>query len=333
MRQGILSGAILLSACGAAPANDTAELAQITLADAPIERCMNLGSALEAPREGEWGYVIRREDMIRLKAAGFDTVRLPVRWSVHADMAPPYTIDPALLRRVSEIVGWTQEIGLQVIINVHHYDALNENPDAHEPRLEAIWGQLSVHFAGAPDSLMFETINEPHTEMTTARTDALNRRLLSQMRPLHPDRWVILGTAFWGNLSALEESDPAYDPKVMLTYHDYAPFEFTHQGAGWTDQTQTGISWGTDSDVAAMMAELDKAVAVQDRTRMPVLVGEFGVYEGVPVEQRALWTQTMRAGLEARGLGWCYWDYAGSLKAYDVETEAWLPELKAALLD
>jgi endoglucanase len=333
MRQAFLGGAILLTACGAAPANDTAELAQIAVADAPIERCMNLGSALEAPREGEWGYVIRREDLVRLKEVGFDTVRLPVRWSAHADRAPPYSIDPALLRRVSEIVGWTQDVGLQVIINVHHYDALNEDPDQHEPRLEAIWGQLSVHFADAPDSVIFETINEPHTEMTTARTDALNRRLLGQIRPLHPDRWIILGTAFWSNLSALEESDPVYDPRVMLTYHDYSPFEFTHQGASWTDQTQTGILWGSDGEVAEMMAELDKAVAVQERNRMPVLVGEFGVYEGVPIEQRAQWTQTMRKGLEARGLGWCYWDYAGSLKAYDVETEAWLPEIKSALLD
>ncbi|NQY12317.1 MAG: glycoside hydrolase family 5 protein [Henriciella sp.] len=333
MRHGLLAGAILVAGCGSASQDSTSTASTLPVADSPIERCMNLGSALEAPHEGAWGYVIRREDLARLKEASFDTVRLPVRWSVHTQEAPPYSIDPTLLDRVDEIVGWAEELGLQVIVNVHHYDALNENPGAHEPRLEAIWGQLSVHFEGAPETLIFETINEPHTKMTTMRTDALNRRLLGQLRPLHPDRWIILGTAFWGNLSALEESKPPYDSRVLLTYHDYSPFEFTHQGAGWTDQTQTGIRWGSDQEVAEMMAELDKAVAVQERTGMPVLVGEFGVYEGVPIEQRAMWTQTMRTGLEARGLGWCYWDYAGSLKAYDVETEAWLPEIKSALLD
>ena len=78
MRQWLLGGAILLSACGATPENDVSPLAHIPIAEAPIKRCMNLGSALEAPQEGEWGYVIRRDDLVRLKDAGFDTVRLPV---------------------------------------------------------------------------------------------------------------------------------------------------------------------------------------------------------------------------------------------------------------
>ncbi|MEM7329462.1 MAG: glycoside hydrolase family 5 protein [Pseudomonadota bacterium] len=333
MRHILIGAAILLAACGSAGETHTETVPAIEIAESPIDRCMNLGSALEAPSEGEWGYIIRRADLVRIKDAGFDTIRLPVRWSVHADQVAPYTIAPELLSRVDEIVGWAGEIGLQIIVNVHHYDALNDDPDLHEPRLEAIWDQLSEHFADAPDTVIFETINEPHTKMTTARTDALNTRLLARLRTEHPDRWIILGTAFWGNLHALEESEPAYDPKVLLTYHDYSPFNFTHQGAGWTDQTETGIRWGTPDDVSEMMAELDKAVAVQERTRLPVFVGEFGVYKGVPIEQRAHWTQTKRTGLEARGLGWCYWDFAGSLHVYDTETEAWLPEIKAALLD
>lgn len=335
MRHLILGLVLLFGSC--APAAETEiepqDAEEQPISASPISRCMNLGSALEAPEEGEWGYTVRRDDLVRLKEAGFDTIRLPVRWSVHTDTEPPYAVDPALLARVDEIIGWATEIGLQIVVNVHHYDLLNEDPDTHEPRLEVIWEQLSLHYLDAPDTVIFETINEPHTNMSTARTDALNRRLMARLRVEHPDRWIILGTAFWGNLDALEESRPDYDPKVMLTYHDYSPFDFTHQGASWTDQTETGIRWGTRKDVAKMMAELDSAVDVQERTRMPVFVGEFGVYQGVPMEQRALWTRTMRTGIEARGMAWCYWDFAGSLKVYDVETEAWLPEIKSALLD
>jgi len=333
MRHWIIAATLCLSACGAPSQSEPLEVVEKPIATSPIQRCMNLGSALEAPQEGEWGYTIEREDLVELKQVGFDTVRLPVRWSVHAAETPPYKIDPVFLNRVAEITNWAEEIGLQIIVNVHHYDALNDDPDTHEPRLEAIWDQLSTHFRDAPSSVIFETINEPHTNMTTVRTDALNKRLMARLRLNHPDRWIILGTAFWGSLDALENSRPDYDPRAMLTYHDYSPFEFTHQGAPWTDQTKTGLRWGTRRDVESMMADLDKAVSLQERARMPVLIGEFGVYEQVAIEHRARWTQAIREGMEARGLGWCYWDFAGSLKAYDKTTETWLPEIKAALLD
>ena len=333
MRPFFIALAVCVSACGQIPSQPISADPAMPVAVAPIERCMNLGSALEAPEEGEWGYMVRRADLVRLKEAGFDTVRLPVRWSVHTSETAPYEIDPSIMARVDEIVGWAEEIGLQIIVNVHHFVALNEDPETHEPRLEAIWDQLATHYAGAAEHLIFETLNEPHTKMTIARTDIMNRHLLDRIRADHPDRWVILGTAFWGNLSALEESDPPYDVRAMLTYHEYSPFEFTHQGASWADVKETGIRWGTREDVTEMLAELDKAVRVQSRKGMPVFVGEFGVYQGVPIEQRARWTRTLRQGMEARGLSWCHWDFAGSLNVYDVEQEAWLPELKAALLD
>ncbi len=325
--------ALALSACSTA--SDEAPTVDPTLpiASPPIARCMNMGSALEAMFEGEWGYTVRREDLERIKAAGFDTIRLPVRWTAHAMEAPPYSLAPDMLARVQEITGWAESTGLNIIINVHHYDELNEAPEQHERRLEAIWDQLAAAFADAPEHVIFETIHEPHTRMTVARTDALNKRLLQRIRIDNPDRWVILGTANWGNLDALQASRPDYDSRVMLTLHNYSPFEFTHQGAPWADAPRTGVRWGTRTDLKEMRADLDDTVEVQNQLRMPVFVGEFGVYEGVSIAARVRWTRAMRTEMEARGLSWCYWDYAGSLKAYDIEAEAWIPELKAALLD
>lgn len=333
MRTLFLAGALLIAGCvqGEPAYVSGGPTGPVSLA--PVSRCMNLGSALEAGFEGEWGYTVRQSDLFRIKDAGFDSVRLPVRWSGYASDDAPYTIDPDLFDRVDEILTWAHDAELKIIINVHHYDELNEDPDVHEPRLEAIWDQIAAHYAGAPNALIFETINEPHTKMSTRRTDALNARVLQRIRRDHPDRWVILGTAFWGNLSALEKSRPDYDPRVMLTYHEYSPFEFTHQGAPWTDQRRTGHDWGSRRDVARMMSNLDDALAVQDRTRMPVFIGEFGVYENVPTRYRTRWIRALRQGIEARGMSWCYWDFAGALKAYDTENETWIPELKSALLD
>ncbi|MEO0548641.1 MAG: glycoside hydrolase family 5 protein [Pseudomonadota bacterium] len=332
MRIGILALLVGLMECSRAQAPQINP--GIAISPSPISRCMNLGGALESPtEEGDWGYIVRKADLERLREAGFDTIRLPIRWSTRAGLEPPYTLEPAFLERIEEIIDWSRRAGLNIIVNVHHYEALSEDPDTHEPRLEAIWSQLALHFAGMPPNVIFETINEPYGKMTVKRTDQLNARLLEIIREFNPNRWVILGTANWGNLDALQESRPEYDPRVMLTYHDYNPFEFTHQGAFWTDpELPTGLSWGTAADVADLDERLDEVLAVQDRLRMPVFVGEFGVYEEVPVVERARWTRAMREGMEARGLSWCYWDYATTLKAYDMDAEQWLPEMYEALI-
>lgn len=90
----------------AAPTVDAAPQPAFPLKASPIRRCMNMGGALEAPREGEWGYTVRREDFARLRAAGFDTIRLPVKFSAHSDRVPPFSIDPSFLRRIDQIVDW-----------------------------------------------------------------------------------------------------------------------------------------------------------------------------------------------------------------------------------
>ena len=326
--------ALALSACGQSEPRANAA-PETPIATSPIQRCMNLGNALDSPeREGEWGYTIRRADMVRLKDEGFDTVRIPVRWSSRAATDAPYTIDPDFLVRVDEVVRWGGEIGLNVIINVHHYNELNERPGLHEPRLEAIWDQLAHHYATAPDFLIFEIVNEPFGAMTVRRTDLLNERVLKRIRQDNPTRWVILATANWGNLDGLKEARPPYDPRAILTYHDYAPFEFTHQGAFWAEPVRPiGVSWGTRSDYQRLRDRLDDALILQNKHRMPVFIGEFGVYEKVPIEQRARWTRALRVGSEERGFGWCHWDWSTTLKVYDLPREAWLPEMKSALLD
>lgn len=101
----------------------------------PVERCMNLGAALEAPEEGDWGYTILRADIDRIAAAGFDTIRLPVRLDTRWDGA---RLDPAFLARVDEVIGWARAAGLRTILDLHHFDAFMDDPDAMTPTLVAI---------------------------------------------------------------------------------------------------------------------------------------------------------------------------------------------------
>ena len=333
MRPLIAALGLMLAACSAGEPSAAAE--ELVKAEAsPVQRCMNLGGALEAPVEGEWGYMIRRADLVRLKDSGFDTVRLPIRWSAHTGEEPPYRIDPVFMERIAGIVADAEDIGLQVIIDVHHYNALMKKPDTHRARLGAIWQQIAGRFEGAPDSVIFELINEPNDRMTVRKTDAINRELLAIIREKHPRRWVIIGSAGWGGLDALLKSRPPEDDRIILTFHSYEPYDFTHQGASFADDPPpVGHRWGTNEERDLMEMGANLASTFASEQGHPILMGEFGVYEDVPLDQRTAWTRAMREFAEARNIGWCYWDYATTFKAYNPERETWIHSMLSALMD
>ena len=329
----LIAAAISLTFSSISAPQSEAAPRDIALAPSPVRQCVNLGGALEAPNEGDWGYVVRERDLLTIQALGFDTVRIPIKWSAHAQRRAPYIIDDMFFRRVDTVIAQALAAGLQVIIDVHHYDELNEAPEHHLPRLYAFWEQISARYQTWPDGLMFEIINEPHTEMTFRRVDQVNRDILSLIRQTNPDRWVILGGGQWGTLEGLIRTNPPYDPRAMVTFHYYDPFEFTHQGAPWAyEPMPMGRSWGTSAERTEVVSHFSYAADYRQNVRMPVLMGEFGVYEEVPAMDRANWTRHVRRTAEQFDFGWCYWDWATSLGMYSLENEAIRPGMGEALL-
>src|SRR5262249_14444537 len=108
-------------------------------------RGMNLGNALEAPKEGEWGITLNENDFRQIKPAGFDSVRIPIRWSTHAEKEAPFTIERDFFERVDWAVDQALGRGLKAIINVHHYDEIMKEPDRHRERFLGLWGQIAEH--------------------------------------------------------------------------------------------------------------------------------------------------------------------------------------------
>src|SRR4051794_8716134 len=75
----------------------------IFAANQALGRGVNFGNALEAPNEGDWGVKIEDEFFAKIKAAGFDHVRVPTKWSAHASKDSPYTIDRKFFERIDRI--------------------------------------------------------------------------------------------------------------------------------------------------------------------------------------------------------------------------------------
>jgi endoglucanase len=308
----------------------------IHAANKKLGRGINLGNALEAPKEGEWGVKLKAEYFKTIKEAGFQTVRLPVRWSAHAKADAPYTIDAKFAERVDWAIDQAVANGLNIIVNVHHYDGIDANPEQHLPRLLGIWGQISVRYKDRPASVYFELLNEPHDKLTEATWNAAIPKLLAVVRKSHSTRPIIVGPGQWNAVGALDKLElPLDDRNLILTVHCYDPFEFTHQGASWVKGSDKwkGRKWsGTEAEQAALANTLDKAAAWAKKHDRPVFLGEFGAFEQGDMDSRVRWTRFVAREAETRGFSWAYWEFCSGFGAYNPKTDTWREPLKSALL-
>lgn len=299
----------------------------------PVKRCMNMGNWLEAPNEGEWGQNYGPADFANIKRSGFDTVRIPVRWDSHMQRRAPYTVDAAYMRRIKRAVSDAQRARLGVVLDVHHYNDLIDNPRREKARFVALWDQISDAFAGAPNTVYFEILNEPTDAISMAQTNDLYATVIPRIRKTHPRRILIIGGNRWNSIDTISQVDFPDDPNVIATFHDYGPHAFTHQGTPWSHPVQPiGRVWGGEADKAELSLTYNDARAFQKNTGRRIFIGEFGVYNIVPQEQRNLWIKTRRKAMEANGYAWCAWDYTGAFSLYDKTSKRWQPGALDALM-
>ena len=295
----------------------------------PVGKCINVSDTREAPVEGAWGAVVHDDDFSIIKAAGFRTVRIPVRWSAHADESPPYVIDPAFLSRVHHVVDLATAAGLNVILNDHDYDALDSAPEANAPRLAGLWRQIARSFAGAPANVWFEIENEPHDKFTNVNLMAVFKPALTAIRETNPTRPVLIGGEGWSGINSLATLPMPDDPNVAPTFHYYDPFAFTHQGANWVGPhpPPMGRTYGSAADKVLLDQDLQKVRDYMARSgRVPIL-GEYGAQDDprVPVEQRIRFYRTISTAFASIGIQSCAWGYRVGFRLRD--GNHWVPGL------
>ncbi len=314
--------------------SDPKPYAATTLPAGPVSKCINLGNALDAPNEGDWTYRIEDNHLTAIADAGFESVRVPVRWSAHAGSEPPYTIDPQFMDRVSHVVDEAIAHDLKVILNVHHYIEIMDDPNAHTERLEEMWDQIARRFAGRGDKIVFELLNEAMDNLTNAKLEKINAALVVKLRNIvGPEPWIIVGGDKWGSIEGIKNARVPSDPRIILTFHDYSPFEFTHQGATFTAQEfPVGQTWGSDDELADMAKLFEQAVKIGIERQVPIFLGEFGVINTVPEEERVNWMRAYRQAADEAGIGWCLWDFGAAFSIYDTQTQKWNEPILDALL-
>jgi endoglucanase len=286
---------------------------------------LNLGNTLDAiPNETSWGNpLVTQALMQQYAAAGYKSIRIPITWTDHMGPAPMYTVDPAWMDRVQQVVDWALGAGLHVMINTHHdswqwISAMPTNRDEVLIRFTAVWTQVAERFANHPNTLMFESINEPQfagVDEVTGRIllDELNTTFFDVVRStggMNTTRPLVLPcfhtNAGQPNLDSLAATIAKLnDPNLITTTHFYGFWPFSVNIMGYTKFNGPTI----DDIVKSFDAVYNTFVA----KGIPSIVGEFGLLShsnlqrGEVLKYHEYVTQYVRA----KRMTHMFWDTGG----------------------
>lgn len=266
--------------------------------------------------------------------AGFDFIRVNLQAFRH--MKQDGALEDAWLKRLDWVVGNATAAGLSVILDEHDFELCSNDAATCRIALGNFWKQVAPRYRNAPPSVLFELLNEPHAQLDADHWNALLADMLAIVRRTNPTRTVVIGPTQWNSLDQLPTLKlPENDRNILVTFHYYEPFRFTHQGASWTNMTGVhGVTWGSAADRARLAADFAKVAAWSKASGRPVLLGEFGAYDksGTPIELRAAYVNAVAREAEKNGFPWAYWQFDSDFIVFDVTKDQWIKPILDALV-
>ncbi|KQB43726.1 Endoglucanase [Flavobacterium daejeonense] len=267
---------------------------------------LNLGNTFEAVcDESAWGGGKTSQKLIdSIKAAGFNTIRIPAAWFCHSDTITS-TIDPQWMARLQEVVDYCMKDKLYVILNMHWDKGWLENRinEKHQlivnQRLKRYWTQIANHFKDYDEHLLFAGANEPNaaTSQQIAVLMSYYQTFVDAVRETggnNTSRTLIIQGPETNIEKTLEFVNTM--PKdiianrLMMEVHFYSPYQFClmekdtewgkvfyYWGKDFHSKTDTerNASWGEEDAIDKLFH--DMKIKFIDKG-IPVILGEFGAY-------------------------------------------------------
>lgn len=317
-----------------------------------MEACdNNVGIKTNTPLsyETHWGQPKTTQAIIDgMKAAGFDTIRIPVAWMTNAThlYEGDYTIDADYMDRVEEVVRYARKAGMYVIIN-DHWDGGwygmfgSESAETRALAMEAykgMWQQIAERFRDYSDYLIFESANEElggrfdensplycsdsvvtylNDDERYALTNEINQTFVDVVRATggnNATRFLLIA----GYSTDIDKTcddrfqmpKDTVDSKLMVSVHYYDPWSYC--GAS---SAVSATKWGKVSDYEYMDQQLAKMTKFTE-AGYGVVIGEYGALpcsDGLKDNTLAYHTAFLDACTKYN-LTNCLWDCSGLYK-------------------
>jgi endoglucanase len=230
---------------------------------------------------------ISREDIHRIKQAGFDSIRIPIHWKFFT------TPDAEGWKLLDRVIGWCRQEGLLVVIDLHaaqagqtgaNIDDSNGWPwlytDAVAQQATSdLWKNIAHRYRDNPAVLGYDLLNEPLPHYPAMRQfdsklEPLYKRFTAAIRTEDKHHAIILGGAKWD--SDFTVFGPPFDANVIYQFHTY-----------WTPPEQ---------------ATVQKYIDFREKNNVPIWLGESG-------ENQDEWIAQFARLLEKNDIGWAFWPY------------------------
>ena len=309
---------------------------------------INLGNTMEAYGRGAlgtnadvtayetfWGQPVTTQEMITgMKEAGFDSIRIPVAWTnMMAFETGDYTINPAYLDRVGEIIEYAYNADMYVILN-DHWDggwwgmfgsASMETREQAKELYIAMWTRIAQRYQDYDDHLIFESGNEElgfrlnDTDIAAdsgslseaecyETTNMINQLFVDTIRSTggnNANRFLLIA-GFGTDINCTVDdrfvmpTDTATD-KLLVSVHYYDP-----SGYCIMDSVDR---WGYRAEYEYMNTQLAKMTKFTD-AGYGVIIGEYGALpvNGAPKEDALEYTINFLDNCDIYGYAPMLWD-------------------------
>ena len=329
--------------------------------NAKLGRGINLGNSWDSDGADDsgWGFPIRDTDFAVIKAAGFNSVRIPVRWQKFSDYNT-HTVDPERLKGVIEDINLAIANGLAVVVNFHHYVELNCAGGGHRDygckydaaKFEAekahfllLWQQVATALNAFPDDmLVLEILNEP----VIPDENIVNQLMLDAytvIRTAAPGKTIMFESYHAAKFDDLKTLTLPLDGNIIFSGHYYEPYTYSHQGLGYDCKGDSTKSNTANTDMRSYKAQAFKLYPdINGVDQVPLNMGEFGVAGGAgcncPTDKsisdasKAEWVQKTAQAAISNGISFHYWSFGptSGFEAYNIYSETWYPGFPQALL-
>lgn len=297
----------------------------------------------EEPDETLWGNPPATRELFQaLLDSGVNAVRIPVTWRDHIDEQG--NISQTWLNRVQEVVDYAYDLGMFVIINVHHDGGgdpqfgawiCNAATDYEGTlaRYKTLWTQIADRFKDYDHRLIFESMNEVgfdslSTKKAYQTLNDLNQEFVDLIRSTggsNPTRHLLIA-GYWTDIVKTCDSrfvmpqDPA--GRCIVSVHYYTPWDFC--------TTNIKNEWGT----AAEQSEMERLITMMKTNfvdkGIPVIVGEYAA-SGNDFNSCVFFCEKLVKLCHDYGIATFLWDNGNG--QFDRSTNTWRSEqMHSALL-